>query len=126
MFFLYCTLRRVSSVRGNFLGILILVAGNAAAQTSSPVRIYTIPDGRIYRVDGVVAMAPTANMWLEGSRHTLMTDRGQDGGGVKTVYTFQSWGSSGGQLSTNPSVTVTADPAVREIYATFLVEHALT
>lgn len=109
-----------------FFGILILLAGNAAAQTSGPVRVYTVPDGRLYSVDGVYYSAPVGQMWAAGSKHVLATDKGQETGGIKTTYTFQSWQYAGGLLSTNPTVTVTADPSLKEFYAMFTVQHALT
>jgi uncharacterized protein (TIGR03437 family) len=65
-------------------------------------------------------------MWLAGSRHTLTTNQGQDQGSAKTTYTFQGWQYVGGLLSNNTEVTVTADPAIQDIYASFQVQHALS
>jgi uncharacterized protein (TIGR03437 family) len=56
----------------------------------------------------------------------LATNRGQDTGGIKTIYNFENWQYTGGVLSTNPSVTVTADPTLKEFWATFSVQHALS
>ena len=105
-----------------FCGILIVLAGNAAAQT----RIYTKPEGRLFTVDGVAYTSATTYNWAPGTKHVLATDRGQDTGAIKTIYAFQNWQYTGGLLSNNPIVTVTADPALKEFYATFTVQHALS
>ena len=49
-------------------GILILLAGNAAGQT----RVYTIPEGRMFTVDGVAYTAATTHLWATGSKHILL------------------------------------------------------
>ena len=56
----------------------------------------------------------------------LATDKGQETGAIKSIFAFQNWQYTGGLLSTNPSVTITADPSLKEFYATFSVQHALT
>jgi uncharacterized protein (TIGR03437 family) len=110
-----------------FVGILILIAGNSAAQTSGAVKVYTVPTGRLFHVDGVYHQDPTAHLWTAGTKHVLGTDKGQETGIIKTRYAFQDWKVNGGTvLTTNPVVTVTADPSLKEFYATFTVEHALT
>jgi uncharacterized protein (TIGR03437 family) len=81
----------------------------------------------MFTVDGVAYTAATTHLWAPGSKHILATDKGQDTGAIKTVYTFQNWQYSGGLLlSTNPTVTITADPTLKEFYATFAVQHALS
>jgi uncharacterized protein (TIGR03437 family) len=109
-----------------FWGILTLAAGNAAAQTSGPAKVYTSPDGRQYTVDGVSYTSASAHMWLTGTRHVLYTEKEQASPSVKSKFTFQSWQYKQGQLSTNQSVAVTADPALNEFWAEFTVQHALT
>jgi hypothetical protein len=102
-------------------GILIVLAGNAAA-----ARVYTIPEGRMFTVDGAVYTSATTHMWATGSKHVLATDKGQDTGAIKSRYIFQNWQYTGGVLSSNPIVTITADPTLKEFYATFSIQHALS
>ena len=109
-----------------FFGILILLAGNSSAQTSGMVRVYTVPNGRLFHVDGVPYLDATAHVWAAGTKHVLATDQGFDNGPIKTRYTFQDWRYSDGLISTSRVVTVTADPSIKELFATFNVEHALT
>src|SRR5512133_3149429 len=68
-----------------FWGILILTAARSSAQTSGAVRVYTIPAGRTFSVDGVFYSAPLSAMWQSGTKHILSTDKGQDQGNAKTV-----------------------------------------
>jgi uncharacterized protein (TIGR03437 family) len=80
----------------------------------------------MYSVDGVTYTAATIFNWPQGSKHVISTDKGQDGGAIKTLYTFQNWQYTGGLLSNSNSITITADPMLKEFYATFSVQHGLS
>src|SRR5947208_3096415 len=108
-----------------FSAILSVLAGNAAAQSSSAVRIYTLPDGVGYTVDGQYYTLPSSAIWPNGTKHVLSVNPYPAGSNLNTRYTFGSWRYAGGTLP-GSTVTVTADPAIKEFYATFTVEHTLS
>jgi uncharacterized protein (TIGR03437 family) len=109
-----------------FCGILILFAGNAAAENSGATRIYTVPAGRDFSVDGILYTGPTAQMWAAGSKHVLSVQPQQHAAIFKTRYEFTGWRYAGGELSKNATVQVTADPTLTEFYAEFDVSHAVS
>ncbi len=94
----------------------------------SSIRIYTVPDGARFYVDGTLYYASQTFLWAQGSKHIVqfpvqMID-GQptnyqvsmDGG---TRYTFGGWQDSNGILAPANSLnqTITADPSVTSLKA---------
>lgn len=102
--------------------IFLLFTALAEAQT----RIYTVPDGLAYDVDGQRYTSGATMFWPVGSKHVLSAMPSQVGGlNVKSRYDFQGWKFTGGDLPGGATVTVTADPSLKEFYAVYQVEHAL-
>src|SRR4051812_8267307 len=106
--------------------ILIVFVGNAAAQTTSVTQIYTIPGGIAYTVDGQFYRVPSSAVWPAGSKHVLSLNPLQVGLNTKTQYAFNSWQYVGGTITGGATVTVTADPAIKEFWAVFGVQHAIS
>jgi uncharacterized protein (TIGR03437 family) len=106
--------------------IIFLLAGLSAAQTSSATRVYTIPDGLFYSVDGLVFHTLSAAVWPAGTKHVLSLDPSQNSY-TKSLYAFQGWQYAGGLLANGAAtVTISADPSLKEFYALFSVQHALS
>jgi uncharacterized protein (TIGR03437 family) len=109
-----------------FAAIFLVFAGIAAAQTGTATRIYTVPDNLTYSVDGQRFTTATSAFWPTGTKHVLQADPSQGGGqNGKSRYTFASWQFAGGTMPGGGTVTVTADPSLKEFYATYTVENAL-
>src|SRR4051794_22208275 len=108
-----------------FAAILIVLAGTARAQVSSAVQVYTVPSGIAYTVDGEFYRVPSTAFWPAGSKHVLSLNPVQDGLNAKTRYAFGAWKYKGGSLP-GATVTVTADPALKEFFAEFDVQHAVS
>src|SRR4051812_43658542 len=108
-----------------FAAILLLLAREGRAQVSSAVQIYTVPSGIAYTVDGEFYRARSTAIWTTGSKHVLSLNPVQEGLNAKTRYAFGAWKYPGGSLP-GATVTVTADPAIKEFFATFDVEHAVS
>jgi uncharacterized protein (TIGR03437 family) len=88
--------------------------------------VYTLPDGRGFTVDGIYFTSAMSSMWALGTKHTLSTDKEQYKGDAKTIFTFTGWQYAEGVLSSNNIVSVSADVATREFWATFDTKHALS
>lgn len=109
-----------------FAAIFLVSAGISSAQTGTGTRVYTVPDGLAFNVDGQRFTSAMTAIWPIGSKHVLEAMPSQIGGlNVKSQYVFQSWNFSGGALPGGATATVTADPALKEFYAQYKVEHAL-
>ena len=107
-----------------FSAILIGFAGTSAAQSSSATKIYTVPDGVGYTVDGQYYTSLSTAVWPAGSKHVLSVNPYPAGSNLNTRYSFVNWQYFGGALP-GSTVTITADPAIKEFFATFTVEHTL-
>jgi len=116
----------MQSITSKFPVIFLLCAGISAAQSGAGTKIYTIPDGLAFNVDGQRFIGPDAAFWPTGTKHVLDAPPSQIGGlNLKSRYAFQSWQYVGGTLPGGTTVTVTADPALKEFYAKYDVQHAL-
>src|SRR3954447_2371918 len=101
-----------------FAASLIVLTGAARAQVSSAGQVYTVPSGIAYTVDGEFYRVPSTAFWPAGSKHVLSLNPVQEGLNAKTRYAFGAWQYAGGSLP-GATVTVTADPAIKEFYANF-------
>ncbi len=91
------------------------------------VRISPTPDGAYYSVDGMHYTHASSAVWPVGSKHVLAVDALiQYGLGNKTRYTFQGWKAGSMGLPGGNIVTITADPAMTDITASFTLEYALS
>jgi uncharacterized protein (TIGR03437 family) len=100
----------------------------AAFQTQnlgSMVRIYAVPDGAQFSVDGHEYLHAVTAIWPAGSKHALaVSNTVQHGSNIR--YLFKGWQSAGGLLPGGNNVTVTADPSLKEYYADFQGQYLLT
>src|SRR5436190_3787396 len=108
-----------------FAAILLVLASGGRAQVSGAVQIYTVPSGIAYTVDGEFYRTRTSAIWPAGSKHVLSLDPVQVALNAKTRYAFGAWQYTGGSLP-GATVTVTADPAIKEFFANFDVQHAVS
>ncbi len=109
----------------NFAVILFIFAGNTSAQ-SGLTRVYTIPDGVAYTVDGAFYRSMSSAVWPAGSKHILSVNPVQQALNIKTQYAFTGWNYAGGILPGGPTVTVSADPTLKEFWAVFSIQHAIS
>ena len=112
-----------------YLTALLCLTGLAPldrAQTQSSVtRVYTVPNGGGFYVDGQYYNQTASFIWPAGSKHTLNVNALiQDPTDVKTQYTFANWAIGGTTLTQNPLI-VTADPSISEIHANFAISYLL-
>jgi uncharacterized protein (TIGR03437 family) len=109
-----------------FAAIFLLFTAISASQSGTGTQIYTIPGGLAFNVDGQRFVNATTAFWPTGTKHVLDAPPSQVGGiNVKSRSTFGAWPFAGGVLPGGPTVTVTADPSLKEFYAKYSVEHAL-
>ncbi|HWB84077.1 MAG TPA: hypothetical protein VG675_08055 [Bryobacteraceae bacterium] len=107
------------------LGLVIAPIGRVEAQTFI-TRIYTVPDGVYYNVDGQEMRQAMNVIWPAGSKHTLFVDSPeQDFATPKTKYIFTGWVTGDNSLPGNP-VVVTADPSNTEFHAVFQIQYAIS
>src|SRR5581483_8923788 len=105
--------------------ILAVFTGIAAGQ-SGAVKIYTVPEGIAFTVDGEFYRSAATAVWPAGTKHILSANPVQEALNVKTHWTFGSWQFAGGTLPGGVTVTVTADPSIKEFWSNWNVEHALS
>src|SRR5579864_874293 len=110
-----------------YLPVLACLTGLAPlhrAQTPSSVtRVYTVPDGGGFYVDGVYYNHTASFIWPAGSKHTLNVNAIiQVPTDLKTQYSFVTWAIGSTVLTQNP-VIVTADPSISEIHANFAISY---
>src|SRR4051812_44438576 len=116
----------MQKISRNFPALFLFFAATSLAQTGAATRIYTIPDGLAFNVDGQRYTGPTTSFWPTGTKHVLEALVAQLGGlNVKSRYAFKAWQYVGGTLPGGITVTVTADPALKEFFAAYSVQHAL-
>src|SRR4051812_598688 len=92
-----------------FAAISLLLVGNAAAQVSGLTKVYTVPDGIAYTVDGQFYRTASSAIWPAGTKHVLSLNPEQMALNVKTMYSFGGWQYVGGVLPGGATVMVTAD-----------------
>jgi uncharacterized protein (TIGR03437 family) len=106
-----------------FLSQLAFIVA-AQAQTISSVRIDTSPSGLEFYVDGQLFTGPATLLWPQGSKHSLSTPVAQSSGALaKTRYALQGWNSNLGVPT--DMMTITADPSLTWITATFTTQYAV-
>ncbi len=106
--------------------LAIVLGAPAYSQTSSVTRVYTVPDGAGFFVDGTYYNHAASLVWPAGSKHVLNVNPLQQRDSLsKTQYVFANWAIGGAVLPQNP-LTVTADAAITEIHAVFTVGYALS
>ena len=116
----------------------LLITPLAPAQSQSVTRIRAIGGNGAapsFSVDGFNYTQSAAFLWPTGSKHTLTVDPlVQADVSTLTQYAFQSWsftgtdsqgGAASGSFSSASTVTITADPAITEYDATFLIAYQL-
>ena len=106
---------------------LVLLAGAAAAaETLAVVRVQSRPPNIPFRVDGQLYRGPASFVWPAGSKHTLAAEPPNDYTLTRTRYDFQRWVA--GETPVMPlaaAVVVTADPAISNYTAEFVVSYEL-
>ncbi|PWU09450.1 MAG: hypothetical protein C5B51_06230 [Terriglobia bacterium] len=112
-----------------FLPFILLAMGlapvPAAHAQSSATRVFSIPDGAGFYVDGTYYDHAVSFIWPAGSKHTLYVNAlVQTDSTNKTAYTFTNWSLGTQVLQSNP-LMVTADPSISEIHAVFAISYAL-
>ncbi len=103
------------------------VAGICQAQSTSQVRIASVPANGTFLVDGIQYRGSQSFVWPTGSKHTLDADLENQTGGVDTRWTFTTWKDNRGLLGdgTKRLQTVTANPAITSYEVTYTVEHRI-
>src|SRR5258708_2805661 len=85
-----------------------------AQDLGSITKVYAVPDGAEFTVDGASFQHAVSNVWPTGSKHILaVPTTNQVGRSVKALYTFQEWDFNGTAISLNP-LAVTATPTIPE------------
>jgi uncharacterized protein (TIGR03437 family) len=105
----------------------VLFCAAPAFQTQnlgSAVRVYTVPDGVGFGVDGQQYLHPMTAVWPAGSKHSLSVNNLVQYG-QKTRYQFKSWQTGGKLLPGGAYVTITADSVNSEYVALFTAQYAL-
>lgn len=104
----------------------MLAAGPGWSQGSIvSTRIYTEPAGSLFRVDGIEYTSSATFLWPVGSKHVVDVRPQQYSATLTQRFNFNSWTDSSNTLnSTNPTLIVTADPAITNIKATVTLEYA--
>ncbi|MBI3280041.1 MAG: hypothetical protein HYZ57_09395 [Acidobacteria bacterium] len=131
-----------------FFVLLLSAASSLGAQELVNITISADPLGPYFEVDGRQYNRPATFLWPKGSKHIVIvpvlnnldpaavgpcSQPGSSGSAVQydftctTRYTFGGWSDNTGLLATGtaPAITVTADPKVTSLKATFSVEHKL-
>ncbi len=104
---------------------LFLAAAFQTQNLGSTVRVYAVPDGAGFAVDGQQYLHAMSAIWPAGSKHTLsVNDTVQYGDNIR--YLFQGWHFAGGTVPGGAYVTVTADPAISEYRADFSMQYSLS
>ncbi len=100
-------------------------AARAAEQVSS-VRITTEPPGLEFLVDGVPYRKATSFLWPLNSKHEVAVSASQISTAPRARYSFKSWSDPTGALNfPNPTLQVTASPALTSITANFDTGYSL-
>jgi uncharacterized protein (TIGR03437 family) len=124
----YCALlamRNIHRLAQPVLAVALLFSGVTHAQ-SSVTLINTTPNGAFYTVDGQNTSQPTSAVWPTGSAHVLsVTDTTQTNLILGEQLVFQEWQWAQGSFL-NPTITITADPAITSYTAVFSAFFALT
>ena len=118
------SVRRLAAA-GSFAAAALVFAGAAQAQSSVTV-ITTNPAGASYSVDGQNTSQPTSAVWPAGSAHVLSVGNSTQTNIIPGVQlAFQEWQWAQGSFL-NPTITITADPAISSYTAVFAASYALT
>ena len=123
-------MKKVSLKIGSFLTVLLALAVVfvpvcRSQNLGSTVRVYTVPDGGQFSVDGQGYSHAASFVWPAGSRHTLSIPAVVQAQ-TKTQFVFGSWNFSGGSIPGGGTIVITADPSVSAYYATFTENFALS
>ena len=107
------------------LGSFLLAAGSLPAQTTSSVRIFTVPPGLEFSVDGQNYLHPVTLLWPQGSKHAISAPSSQTvgQGQPRTLYGLGSVISNLGPIADLTSVT--ADPNLTFIELPFVASYAV-
>lgn len=105
--------------------VMIASAAALEGQTISITTISTTPAGAQYNVDGQNYNQPTSAAWPQGSKHVLSVVPTQSYAESGTMLTFGVWTWSGGSFQ-QPTITITADPAITSYTAQFNVQYQLS
>src|ERR1039458_7905868 len=99
---------------------------NQAQVPTTLTRVFCLPDGPEFIVDGGVYAHAMSAFWPIGSKHTVSVPQGYGGvsynAGLSIQYTFAGWSWTGTGLSggsTLSTLTVTADPSIQQYLAAF-------
>src|SRR5580704_13467306 len=87
-----------------------LLAAGLRAQVVSSVRIFTVPSGLQFSVDGKPFQQPATLLWPQGSKHTITLPTLQASGQPKTQYGFGSAVTNLAPITNLNSIT--ADPGL--------------
>src|SRR5437868_14175127 len=97
-----------------------------AQDQGSITKVYSVPDGGEFMVDGAPYEHAVSNIWPAGSKHILsVPTTTQVGRGVKALYNFVEWDFNGTSVVNN-TLAVTATPGIPEYKALFSVQYALS
>ncbi|HEV3334194.1 MAG TPA: PEGA domain-containing protein [Bryobacteraceae bacterium] len=111
---------------GFILAAILLLTGLAPVGSAQSVtRIYTVPDGVFYTVDGQYFNHATSFNWATGSKHTLAIMAVQTDITGTTQWAFQNWASGPTVFQQNPLI-ITADPSLTEFHAIVTVSYGLS
>ena len=118
---------------------LVGIALGLQAQTSSTIKISTVPNGAKFVVDGQLYTSAITLVWPTGSEHILqfVTDPPLSGGSNASVqtgpngqvqYVFSGWVDNAGliQVQSDPVQTITASPSITTLTATLTVSYQLS
>ena len=104
------------------IALFVAVAPPNQAQVPTTLtRVFCVPDGPEFIVDGGVYAHAMSAFWPIGSKHTLTIPQGfglSYNADQSIVFNFTGWQWSGGPLP-GSTITVTADPNIQQYVANF-------
>jgi len=107
-------------------GFSVMMAPVFKAQiTGALTRVYSVPDGAMFRVDGQLFSQATSAIWPEGSKHILLVDGTTQQTGPRSRLVFSKWQTEDKLgFALNP-LPVTATSAITGYQAVFQPQYAL-
>jgi len=122
-------MKKLAVKSGLFLALICLLMGLApiglAQNQGSVTKVYTVPDGVYYTVDGQYFNHATSFVWPTGSKHTLQVAPVQTDLAGTTQWAFTNWASGNTAFTQNPLI-ITADPSITEFHAVLTVAYGLS
>ena len=109
------------------IALLAAVAPPNQAQVPTTLtRVFCLPEGPEFYVDGGVYARAMSAFWPIGSKHTLNVPQGTGGisfnADASIQFSFIGWQWSGGAFE-GSSITVTADPGIQQYVANFSTQY---